>query len=56
MPKADSTCDLRHLASCLPVSQVRLRVKNLKNTLCSCNIRHKLIIEITEVHDRSPEH
>jgi len=47
---------LRQLLHISPVKNIRLCVKDFKNTLCGSQVGNHLIVKIAQVHHRVPEH
>ena len=56
MVKGYIAFDRRHLCDFFTVSDFGRCVHDFKYTLCACDVRDQLIIEVGEVHDRVPEH
>ena len=56
MIKGYITVDRRHLCNIISICNFRWGIHDFEYTLCTCNICDQLIIEITQIHNRIPEH
>ena len=48
--------DRRHFNNVLCIGNIGFGIQYLKDTFCTGYIGNQLVIEVTEVHDRLPEH
>ena len=56
MVELHSSLNLRELCRSLLIADIRLRVKNIEHSLGSRYIGDYLIIEVSQISDRTPEH
>ena len=54
--KFDFSLDIRKFFHVLIIVNIRVRIQNIKDTLCRRQIRHYLIVKVAQIHDWIPKH